>query len=48
LDYGLQKMDEKKITPIIRKVMPLQRAAAAQDLLSKGGLNGKIILKPAD
>jgi NADPH:quinone reductase-like Zn-dependent oxidoreductase len=45
LDYGMQLLKEGKIKPQLIKVMQFEEAAKAQDLLSKGGVNGKIILK---
>lgn len=45
LDYGKQMIAEGKLKIRIAKVFPLEKAAQAQDLLSAGGVNGKIILK---
>ncbi|EOR95420.1 putative NADPH:quinone reductase (alcohol dehydrogenase superfamily) [Arcticibacter svalbardensis MN12-7] len=44
LDYGKQMVEEGKIKPEIAKVLPLDKAAEAQELVSKGGLNGKVVL----
>jgi NADPH:quinone reductase-like Zn-dependent oxidoreductase len=45
LDYGRQLVEEGKIKPQIITTMKLDEAAEAQDLLSKGGINGKIVLE---
>jgi NADPH:quinone reductase-like Zn-dependent oxidoreductase len=45
LDIGLEMAAKGAIKPSISKVMSLEDAALAQDLLTKGGLNGKIILE---
>ncbi|WP_316821745.1 NADP-dependent oxidoreductase [Pedobacter gandavensis] len=44
LDFGKRLVDSNKIKVQIAKVMKIEEAAAAQDLLTAGGLNGKIIL----
>ena len=44
LDYGRQLVEDGKIKPQHITALKLQEAAKAQDLLSKGGLNGKIVL----
>jgi len=36
---------EGKINPQITKTMKLEQAAEAQDLVSKGGVNGKVVLE---
>ncbi|KUJ59511.1 NADPH quinone reductase [Flavobacteriaceae bacterium CRH] len=45
LDYGLKMASIGIIKPIISKTMSFENAAEAQDILSKGGLKGKIILE---
>lgn len=45
MDYGKKLVEEGKIKPQIAKVMKLEDAAEAQELVSKGGLNGKIVLE---
>lgn len=45
LDYGLKMASEGIIKPVISKTMSLENAYYAQDILSKGGLKGKIILE---
>ncbi len=45
LDFGKQLVEEGKIKIEIAKTLPLEQAAEAQDLLSKGGANGKIVLE---
>lgn len=44
LDFGKRLVDSNKIKVQVAKVMKIEEAAAAQDLVSKGGLNGKIVL----
>ncbi len=45
LDYGKQLVEEGKIKPQSTTVMKLEAAAEAQDLVSKGDVNGKIVLE---
>ena len=45
LDYGRQLIEEGKIKPQTITTLKLEEAAKAQDLLSSGGLNGKIVLE---
>ena len=45
LDYGKQLVEAGKIIPQIVKIMKLEDAAEAQDMVSKGGINGKVILE---
>lgn len=45
MDYGKKLVEEGRIKPQIAKVMKLKDAAEAQELVSKGGLNGKIVLE---
>ncbi|EHQ31094.1 NADP-dependent oxidoreductase [Mucilaginibacter paludis] len=44
LEYGRQLVEQGKIKTEIAQVLKLEEAAAAQDLVSKGGLNGKVVL----
>ena len=44
LDYGKQLVEEGKIKPHIITKMKLEEAAQAQDTVSKGGINGKVVL----
>ncbi|WP_428329506.1 NADP-dependent oxidoreductase [Mucilaginibacter sp.] len=45
LEYGAKMVEEGKIKIQIAKVFKLEDAAKAQDLLSAGGLNGKVVLE---
>ncbi len=45
LDFGKKLVEEGKIKPQVAKIMKLEEAAAAQDLVTNGGVNGKIILE---
>jgi len=44
LDFGAKFVEDGKIKAQIAKVMKLEDAAEAQDLVSAGGLNGKVVL----
>ena len=44
LENGLQQVSDKKLFPIVAKVFPFDQAAQAQDYLSAGGVNGKVVL----
>lgn len=44
LEFGAKLVEEGKIKTQIAKVMKLEDAAEAQDLVSAGGLNGKVVL----
>lgn len=44
VENGLQLVKEGKIKPIVSKIVPLAEAAQAQDLVSAGGVNGKVVL----
>jgi NADPH:quinone reductase-like Zn-dependent oxidoreductase len=44
LEFGAKLVEEGKIKTQIAKVMTLEDAARAQDLVSAGGLNGKVVL----
>lgn len=45
LDSGKHLVEEGKLKVTIAKVMKLEDAAEAQDSISKGGVNGKIVLQ---
>jgi NADPH:quinone reductase-like Zn-dependent oxidoreductase len=45
LDFGKKMVEEGKIKTQIAQVMKLENAANAQDLVSSGGINGKIVLE---
>ena len=45
LENGLNLVREGKIKPIIAKTFPLAQAAQAQDFVSAGGMNGKVVLE---
>lgn len=44
LDYGIRLVESGRLKPHLAKIMKLEQAAQAQDLLAKGGVNGKIAL----
>ncbi len=44
LEFGVKMVEDGKIKTQIAKVMNLEDAAKAQDLVSAGGLNGKVVL----
>lgn len=44
LDFGKRLVESNKIKVHVAKVMNIAQAAEAQDLVSSGGLNGKIVL----
>jgi NADPH:quinone reductase-like Zn-dependent oxidoreductase len=45
LDYGRKLVEAGKIKPHIAKTFKLEQAAEAQDLVTKGGINGKVVLE---
>ena len=45
LEFGMNLFEQGKIKTAISKVMKLEQAAQAQDLVSAGGVNGKIVLE---
>ncbi len=45
LDYGTALVEAGTITPRVVKTLKLEQAAEAQDLVSAGGLNGKVALE---
>lgn len=45
LAFGRQLVEAGKIKPQVAKTMKLEQAAAAQDLVTAGGLNGKLVLE---
>jgi NADPH:quinone reductase-like Zn-dependent oxidoreductase len=44
LENGLQLVEEGKLKPVVTKTFPLAEAAKAQDFVSAGGVNGKVVL----
>ena len=44
LEFGTDLIEHGKVIPRIVKVMKLEEAAAAQQLVEAGGLNGKVVL----
>ncbi len=45
LGFGLELLEQGKIKAAISKVIKFEQAAQAQDLVSAGGVNGKVILE---
>lgn len=45
LDYGKQLVEDGRIKPQIAKTMKLEETAEAQDIVSAGGIDGKIVLE---
>ena len=45
LDYGRQLVEQGKIKPQHITAMKLEKATEAQDIVSKGGINGKVVLE---
>ena len=45
LEFGRQLVEQGKIKPHIARIMKLEQAAAAQDFVSAGGVNGKVVLE---
>ena len=45
LDFGKQLVEEGKIKPHVARTLKLEQAAEAQDLVSNGGVNGKVVLE---
>lgn len=45
LDYGKKLVEQGKIKPQIAKTMKLEDAARAQDIVSAGGIDGKVVLE---
>jgi len=45
LENGLALVKDGKLKPFVTKVFKLEEAAQAQDFLSNGGVNGKVVLK---
>jgi len=48
LEFGAKLVEEGKIKTQIAKTLKLEDAAEAQDLVSAGGVNGKVVLVVAD
>lgn len=44
LELGTNLIEQGKLKANVAKVMKLEEAAAAQELVSAGGLNGKIVI----
>lgn len=44
LEFGRKLVEDGKVKPQIVKVLTLEGSAQAQDMISNGGLNGKIVL----
>ncbi len=44
LENRLNLVSEGKIKPIVAKIFPITEAAQAQDFVSAGGMNGKVVL----
>ncbi|WP_262892440.1 zinc-binding dehydrogenase [Dyadobacter endophyticus] len=44
LTAGLELVKEGKLRPIVSKTFSLEEAAQAQDYVSAGGVNGKVVL----
>lgn len=44
LQKGIELLAEGKLKPIVSKVFKLEEAALAQDFLTAGGVNGKVVL----
>ena len=45
LDFGKKLVEEGKVKPQVAKTMKLEEAASAQDLVTNGAVNGKIVLE---
>jgi NADPH:quinone reductase-like Zn-dependent oxidoreductase len=45
LDYGRELVEKGRIKPQIARTMKLEEAAKAQDIVSAGGLDGKLVLE---
>lgn len=45
MEPGMRLLEEGKIKPVVSKVMTLDEAAKAQDIVSAGGVNGKLVLE---
>jgi NADPH:quinone reductase-like Zn-dependent oxidoreductase len=45
LDYGRQLVEAGKLKPQIAHIMKLEEASRAQDLVSAGGIDGKVVLE---
>jgi NADPH:quinone reductase-like Zn-dependent oxidoreductase len=44
LENGLKLVSEGKLKPFVSKTFKLEEAAQAQDFVSAGGANGKVVL----
>ncbi len=47
LDYGKKLVKEGKIKPNFLETMKLSEAAKAQEMVSAGGIDGKVVLETA-
>lgn len=45
LEFGVKLLEQGKIKAAISKVMKLEQAAQAQDLVAAGGVNGKVVME---
>ena len=45
LDFGKQLVEQNKIKSMVAKTMKLEQAGAAQDLVTAGSVNGKVVLE---
>ena len=45
LEFGVQLLEQGKIKAVISKITNLEQAAQAQDMVSTGGVNGKVVLE---
>lgn len=45
LEFGIELLQQGKLKPNISKIFPLAEAAKAQDFVSAGGVNGKVVLE---
>ena len=41
---GIELLEAGKFSPVVAKTFKLEEAATAQDFLSAGGVNGKVVL----
>ncbi len=44
LEFGTALIEQGKVVPRVVKVLRLEEAATAQQLVAGGGLNGKVVL----
>ena len=48
LQNGFELIEAVKFKPVVSKIFKLEAAASAQDFLTAGGVNGKVVLVPAN